>query len=153
MTTWCGGSGAAWAERRTNFDLDGVRSLEVTALWVPLSPDGRPVRMRENFFEVYGEAARARKVPGRVTTPVIPEDVVARPWPLRNADLDIIGHVNNAAIWQAISEVAASPVRWVSVTHHQAIERADSVTLLTTSERIWLVVEGVVKVSAQFVTA
>jgi acyl-ACP thioesterase len=153
LTTWCGGSGAAWAERRTNFDLDGVACLEVAALWVPLSPDGHPVRMRENFFEVYGEAARSRKVPGRVSTPAIPSGSSTRPWPLRNADLDIIGHVNNAAIWQAVSEVAVAPVRWVSVTHHQAIEREDVVTLFATSQGIWLVVDGVVKVSAQFVTA
>ena len=152
ITTWCGGSGAAWAERRTNFDLDGQACLEVAALWVPTDPSGRPVRMRESFFEVYGEAARARKVPGRITTPVIPEHVTSRPWPLRTADLDIIGHVNNAAIWQAISEVVAAPVRLVSVTHHQAIERRDVVTLLSAPGAIWLVVDGVVKVSAQYRT-
>jgi acyl-ACP thioesterase len=150
ITTWCGGSGAAWAERRTNFDLDGAACLEVAALWVPTDPSGRPVRMREDFFAVYGEAARARKVPGRVSTPEIPDTAMSRPWPLRVADLDIIGHVNNAAIWQAISEVVAAPVTFVSVTHHQALERSDTVSLLSVPGALWLVVDGVVKVSAQY---
>jgi acyl-ACP thioesterase len=153
ITTWCGGSGAAWAERRTNVDLDGTGCLDAAALWVPTDASGRPQRMRENFFEVYGEAARARKVPGRVSVPPIPEVVASRPWPLRVADLDLIGHVNNAAIWQAVSEVVAPPVRFVSVTHHQALERSDDVTLLSVPGALWLVVDGVVKVSAQYRTA
>jgi len=106
--------------------------------------------MREDFFAVYGEAARARKVPGRVSTPEIPDTAMSRPWPLRVADLDIIGHVNNAAIWQAISEVVAAPVTFVSVTHHQALERSDTVSLLSVPGALWLVVDGVVKVSAQY---
>ena len=150
ITTWCGGTGAAWAERRTNFDLDGAGCLEVAALWVPTDSSGRPQRVREDFFRVYGEAARARKVPGRVSIPAIPEGATSRPWPLRLADLDIIGHVNNAAIWQAISEVVAAPVTFVSVTHHQAVERNDSVSLVSAPGALWLVVDGVVKVSAQY---
>ena len=150
LTTWCGGTGAAWAERRTDVALDGQPCLEVAALWVPTDPSGHPVRMRESFFEVYGEAARARKVPGRITTPPIPAGAASQPWTLRTADLDILGHVNNAAIWQAISEVVAAPVRSVGVTHHQSIERRDLVTLVSASGQLWLIVEGVVKVSARY---
>jgi len=150
VTTWCGGTGAAWAERRTDFWLEGRPCLEAVALWVPTDPSGHPVRMRESFFEVYGEAARARKVPGRVATPEVAEDAVERSWPLRVADLDLLGHVNNAAIWQAVSEVVAAPVRLVSVTHHQAIERDDVVTLFSSPDTLWLVVGDVVKVSAAF---
>src|ERR1700691_4362185 len=65
-TTWCGGVGAAWAERRTNFDLDGETSLEAEALWVPVNPNGSPVRVNDSFFDVYGRFAKARKVSGRV---------------------------------------------------------------------------------------
>jgi acyl-ACP thioesterase len=150
MTTWCGGVGAAWAERRTNFDLDGKGSLEVAALWVPISPSGRPVRLRESFFDVYGQSAKARKVSGRVNLAPVSEDATRRPWPLRNADFDILGHVNNAAIWQAVTELAPLPLSCVSVTHHQSIERDDEVTLASVPGAMWLIVNGVVKVSVEY---
>jgi acyl-ACP thioesterase len=150
LTTWCGGTGAAWAERRTNLDFDGVLALEAAALWVPVDASGHPVRMRDSFFAVYGEQARERKVSGRVSSPPIPEDARSSSWVLRDADLDILGHVNNAAVWQAVSEVVKSPVREVSVTHHASIERDDDVTLITAPGAIWLSVKGVAKVSAQY---
>lgn len=150
LTTWCAGSGAAWAERRTNFEYKGELSLETVALWVCVDAGGHPVRVRERFFDVYGEQARQRKVSGRVTTPPVPQNAEVRSWPLRDADLDIVQHVNNAAVWQAVSEIVRSPIRDVSVTHHASIERADQVLLHHVPGALWLTVEGVVTVSAQF---
>ncbi len=151
LTTWCGGTGPAWAERRTNIELNGDVVLEAAALWVPTDPSGSPVRMRETFFEVYGEAARARKVSGRVAATSIPEDAERREWPLRTAELDVVGHVNNAALWQALSEVVSPPIRLAVVTHHRAIERDDRVTLATAPGALWLSVAGAVAVAARFV--
>jgi acyl-ACP thioesterase len=150
LTTWCGGTGAAWAERRTNVVVGDTLVLEAAALWVPIDRTGHPVRMRSNFFEIYGESARERKVSGRVGVPVISEAAVSRLWPLRRADLDIVGHVNNAAVWQAVSEMIPTPVANVTVIHHASIEFGDDVTLLSVPGELWLCVEGVVKVSAQY---
>ncbi|MGC2174732.1 MAG: acyl-ACP thioesterase domain-containing protein [Acidimicrobiales bacterium] len=150
MTTWAGGVGAAWAERRTNFDIDGQHSLEAAGLWVPISPSGHPVRVREMFFDVYGQSAKMRKVSGRVSLPPVADDAVLRPWPLRAADFDILGHVNNAAVWQAVSDVVAPPLSWVSVTHHQSLERDDDVTLASVPGAMWLIAAGVVKVSVEY---
>ncbi len=36
LTTWCGGTGPAWAERRTDLEANGVPIIETVALWVPL---------------------------------------------------------------------------------------------------------------------
>lgn len=150
VTTWCGGAGAAWAERRTNFELDGQLLLEVAALWVPTDASGQPLRIRQSFFDVYGEACRERKISARVSVPAIPSDAHYRPWALREADFDIVSHVNNAAVWLALSEVVSTPVHLVSVTHHLAIERGDEVTLVTAPGRLWLVVEGTIRVSAEY---
>jgi acyl-ACP thioesterase len=150
LTTWCGGSGAAWAERRTNFEFDGQLLLEVAALWVPTDITGHPLRVREEFFDVYGEACRERKISGRVTVPEIPDDAQYRSWSLREADLDIVGHVNNAAVWCAVSEVLHPPLHYVSVTHHLAIERDDKVTLATSPGRLWLLVDGTTRVSVEY---
>lgn len=150
LTTWCGGVGAAWAERRTNFAYDEQLLLEVAALWVPTDASGHPVRVRQDFFDVYGEACRGRKISGRVTTTAIPDDATYRSWPLRAADFDIVGHVNNAAVWLAVSEVLTTPVRYVSVTHHSALEHGDDVSLAESPGRLWLLVNGVVRVSVEY---
>lgn len=150
LTTWCGGVGAAWAERRTNFDVDGRPALEAAGLWVPISPSGHPVRVREEFFEIYGQSSKSRKVSGRVSLSPVAEGATLRPWPLRVADIDIIGHVNNAAVWQAVTEMVTPPLAWVSVTHHQSLERDDEVTLASAPGALWLVVDGAVKVSVDY---
>ena len=150
LTTWCGGVGAAWAERRTNVELDGEVVIEAAGLWVPVDPTGHPVRVGGSFFEAYGESARERKVSGRIATSSIPDGAKRQPWPLRAADLDVVGHVNNAAVWQAVSEVASPPMASVSVTHHSSIESDDDVTLVEDPGSLWLLVDDVVRVSAQY---
>jgi acyl-ACP thioesterase len=150
LTTWCSGVGPAWAERRTNFDYDGQLVLEAAAIWVPIDGSGHPVRLRENFFEVYGEAARDRKVSGRIPKAPIPENANRRAWTLRAADVDTMGHVNNAALWQSLCEVVAVPLQSVSVSHHAAIERDDTVTLVTAPGLLWLTVDDDVRLSAEY---
>lgn len=150
VTTWCGGVGAAWAERRTNFEIGGRLMVEAVALWVPIDLSGHPVRIGPSFFEVYGDSVRARKVSGRIATPAVDPSASSRPWPLRRADLDVVGHVNNAAVWQAVTEVAPKSVTSVALTHHGAIEDGDDVTLFNAIDRLWLVVKGSVQVAAEF---
>jgi acyl-ACP thioesterase len=150
VTTWCGGVGAAWAERRTNISVRGEVLIEAVALWVPVDPSGHPVRIKPAFYEVYGEAMQGRKVSGRVATPEVAPDATTRAWPLRRADLDVVGHVNNAAVWQAVSEVVTSAVSWVSVTHHGAIADGDDVVIASVAGSLWLVVDAQVRVSAEY---
>ena len=152
LTTWCAGYGAAWAERRTDLAVDGTLLVEAAALWVPVNRTGHPVRLRPLFFEVYGESVAGRKVPGRVPAPVVVESARRRPWPLRRADLDIVGHVNNAAVWQAVTEVVTVPVTQVTVVHHGPVESGHEVTLASVPRAVWLLVDGEVRVSAQFVS-
>ncbi len=150
LTTWCAGYGAAWAERRTDISVAGTLLLEAAALWVPVDASGHPVRLRPLFFEVYGESVAGRKVPGRVPAPVVVEGAARRPWPLRRADLDIVGHVNNAAVWQAVTEVVIGPVSQVVVVHHGPVESGHDVTLASAPGALWLLVDGEVQVSAAF---
>ncbi len=151
ITTWCGGSGAAWAERRTDFFVDGEILIEAVALWVPVDPSGQPRRLSPSFFAVYGEATAGRRVSGRVAKVPVTPGADRRPWPVRRADLDVAGHVNNAAIWCALSEVANGQVAFATMTHHVALEGSDEVTLATDAGRLWLLVEDDVRVSGEFV--
>jgi len=150
VTTWCGGAGPAWAERRTDLEVDGTLMVEAVALWVPLDPSGRPVRLGQEFHAVYGKAAGGRRISGRV--PAAPTVTAAkeRPWPIRRADLDIVGHVNNAAVWAAVSEVADGPVASAALTHHGPVEDGHAVTLVTEPGRMWLMTGAEVRVSAEF---
>jgi len=69
---------------------------------------------------------------------------------LRAADVDTMGHVNNAALWQALCEVVTVPQRNVSVSHHASIDRDDVVTLVTAPGELWLTVDDEVRLSAQY---
>jgi acyl-ACP thioesterase len=151
LTTWCSGIGAAWAERRTDISANGVPVLEAAVLWVPVDPTGHPVRLRPQFFDVYGDAVRGRKVPGRVTIREPEPGATERTWPLRRADLDVVGHVNNAAVWQAVSEVVDVPVSQVEVIHHGPVESGHDVRLVHAPGAMWLLVDQQVRVAARFV--
>ena len=113
LTTFCGGLGQRWAERRTHLTGDGGASVDCAALWVSIGHDGRPVRLPAGFVECFGEAARGRQVSARLTLGGPPETVGRASWAVRYADLDTMGHVNNAAHWQAAEELLGgrTPVR------------------------------------------
>jgi acyl-ACP thioesterase len=117
---------------------------------VPVDPSGHPVRIKPAFYDVYGEAMQGRKVSGRIATPVVAEGAQLLAWPLRRADLDIVGHVNNAAVWQAVTEVVTTPISWVSVVHHGAVENGHDVQIAHAPGSLWLLVDGEVRVSAEY---
>jgi acyl-ACP thioesterase len=110
LATWCSGYGGRWAERRTTITGDAGGRVETVTLWVHVDPaTGRPLRLGEDFFALYGEAAQGRKIDARLPAELpVPEGAVRRPWPWRWADFDILGHVNNAAYGAAIEEAMAA---------------------------------------------
>jgi acyl-ACP thioesterase len=105
MATWCGGVGSRWAERRMSMVGDGGGHVEVSTLWVQVDVSTMaPVRVTQQFHDLYGEAAGGRKVSSRLWLGDPPVGAAAEPWPLRAVDFDLIGHVNNAAYWAAVEE-------------------------------------------------
>lgn len=107
LVTWASGSGARWAERRTTISVSGAPVIEAASLWVCVDlATMRPMRPPERFWTMYGEAIGDRVVTSRLTHCDLPDDPTPdhRPWPLRAADLDVLGHVNNAATWAAVED-------------------------------------------------
>lgn len=106
LSTFCSGIGRRWAERRTSIRGSEGGLVEVSALWVHLDPrTGAPLRFGEQFFTLYGEAAQGRAVSSRLQHDEAVATTATRvPWSVRRADLDILGHVNNAVYWAAIEE-------------------------------------------------
>lgn len=158
-TTFCGGQGQRWAERRTSLSGDRGGRIEAASIWVHVNAEtGMPARLPEEFHVTYDEAAGGRSVSARLALPPVSAEAAARPWPLRSTDLDGLGHVNNAATWEAVEdELARLRVRPLVATleYHHAIEPADSVSLHSDLDGearrlgIWLVVAGKVKAAAE----
>ena len=107
-TTFCSGTGRSWAERRTSIVGDRGAAIEAVSLWVQIDTvSGRPARLGEDFFAVYGEAGGGRTVSSRLSLDPPPTDADVRPWPVRISDLDVFGHANNAVLWTVLEEAIA----------------------------------------------
>jgi len=105
------GPGARWAERTTTIADPGDAPLVTSrSVWVyvdltTLAPRALP----PEFFAVYGDAVREHRVSARLVLPK-PDPVAVRSvWPLRRTDIDVYGHVNNAAYWSAVEEWLGGP--------------------------------------------
>ena len=106
LRTFCSGTGPRWAERTTTVasspgrDGPGPDLIQATAVWVAITAaDGRPVPLGDQFHQLYGASAQGRRVSARLSHPAPPESGPARAWPLRAADFDTAGHVNNSIHW------------------------------------------------------
>ena len=150
LTTWCSGTGAAWAERRTDISVNGNVAVETAGLWVPVNATGQPTRLGPDFVDLYGVSAQGRKVSGRISKATTPTPKEKKAWPIRRADLDVVGHVNNAALWEILSEVVSGTFSWAELTHHDAVAFDDDLLLAWNEGSFWLSNGSQVKVSAEF---
>jgi acyl-ACP thioesterase len=103
LTTWCSGVAAIAAGRRWSVAGDRGGRIEVDSVWIHLDADANPARIED--FGVYAEAAAGRMVSTKLELPDPPDAAERVPWPLRAADVDLHGHVNNAVYWQAVEEL------------------------------------------------
>jgi acyl-ACP thioesterase len=166
MATWCGGVGSRWAERRMSMVGDQGGHVEITTLWVQVSvATMAPIRITDRFLDAYGEAAGGRKVSSRLWLGDPPVGAAAAPWPLRAVDIDVIGHVNNAAYWAAVEEqiepgtafahaLLGRPHRAV-MEYGPGIAAGDRVELLVDEDEghlsVWFTVDGVVQAASTVV--
>ena len=102
LRTWCSGTAAVAAGRRMSLAGDRGGRVELDSVWVHLGPDARPARIEG--FGAYADAAGGRVVSPRVDLPHPPSDGERVSWPVRTTDIDLLGHVNNAAYWQAVEQ-------------------------------------------------
>ncbi len=140
LVTFCGGLGSRWAERRTSITVlgrgtEGPKApVEIATLWVFLDERGRPAPLPGWFLDTYGAAAAGRKVSARLSGLRPDEAVASRPWAMRATDLDVLGHVNNAATWTAVEDELARhdlvPTRAV-LEYGAPISLVDEICLLS----------------------
>lgn len=101
IVTWGSSFSSLAAGRRWSLSGDAGGAIEVDSTWIHLGPDARPARIGEGF-EGYAEAAQGRVASTKLTLEAPPTDGTRNAWPLRATDVDRMGHVNNAAYWEAI---------------------------------------------------
>ena len=111
LTTWCGGIGSHWAERRTQIRaLDGTVLIDAAALWVHVDRETlQPSRVPDDVVDILTDSADGRSIGARLLLrPKNAETSVDRlPWVLRFSDFDAVGHMNNAAYWEMVEEFLA----------------------------------------------
>jgi acyl-ACP thioesterase len=105
VRTFCSDAGRLAAERRTSVSGGGA-AVEAVAMWIHVDTETlRPLRLREEFEAVYGESAGSRKANFRLGHPDPPADAALSAWRFRASDVDVAGHVNNAAYWEPVEEL------------------------------------------------
>jgi acyl-ACP thioesterase len=155
VTTFCGGSGARWAERRTNVVGAGGGSVELAGVWVHVDQTtGAPLPVPTNFREVYGEGT-LRRVRARLEHPPPAGDGSVRPWPLRATDFDVLGHVNNTVYWAPLEDdiPGHAAVARVEMEYRAGIDPGDEVELVRSGDdptRLWFRVDGALRASAAY---
>jgi acyl-ACP thioesterase len=119
VRTFCSGTGPRWAERTTTVArADGHQLVQATAVWAAVGrADGRPVPLSAGFTAIYGASAAGRVASVRLShrrpgTAGYSGNGAAggappRDWPLRVADFDTAGHVNNAVHWAVVEDELA----------------------------------------------
>jgi len=144
VRTFCSGLGRMWAERRTTVVRRGARGadLEAVALWIHLDPDGvRPTPLHDRELTVFGQAAGDRRVRARLRHPGPRDGARPRPWSFRATELDLAGHINNAAYWQPLEEelLAASPPASIDAEMEFRLpSQAGAKTVLRGDDHLWI---------------
>jgi acyl-ACP thioesterase len=135
ILTWGSSFSSLAAGRRWSLAGDAGGAIEVDSTWVHLDGDARPARIGEGF-ERYAEAAQGRAASTKLTLAPPALDGSRRSWPLRATDADRMGHVNNAAYWDAVEHRLAAgtpdlrrPVR-ARLDYRHPIDLGDAVELV-----------------------
>jgi acyl-ACP thioesterase len=147
VATFCSGLGRMWAERRTSIARVGETGSDVEALslWVHLDPETwRPTPISEEEAELYGASAVGRRVSARLRHPPPDTSPERSVWSFRATELDIAGHINNAAYWQLLEEELLSgpePQRVDAELEYRTPCQPGEKVLLRDGPRRWLLGE------------
>jgi acyl-ACP thioesterase len=146
VRTFCSASGPRWAERTTTLSGPAGDLVQARAVWVAITrADGRPCPLGPAFHRLYGPSTGGRQVSARLSHPGPPHGEVGQRWPLRAADIDPAGHVNNSIHWAAVEDVlaglAAAPTA-AGLEYHRPILPGQQPCLVASHERdevgVWL---------------
>ncbi|WP_320669334.1 acyl-ACP thioesterase domain-containing protein [Patulibacter defluvii] len=142
LRTACSGASGLSAEWRTAIRGEHGAVVEAATLWVSVDPvSWRPRPNPAEMRAVFGPSTEGRRVRVRLTHPPVPDDASRSGWHFRTADLDIAGHVNNAAYWQAVEEdlrdLSPDALLEAEIEHHDATGAGPAV-VRRSGDRTWI---------------
>jgi acyl-ACP thioesterase len=145
LATFCSGLGRMWAERRTSMTAAGEvgGAVELVSLWVHLDPlSGRPTKLSEEEIEMWGESTAGRTVSARLRHPGPDGATDGFPWVFRSSELDLAGHVNNAAYLTPLEEELLQEAEPESVDveiEYRSPAQPGQMRVLRSGARRWIV--------------
>ena len=150
LTTWGSGLGSRWAERRTSVVGEDGGRIEAASVWVHVDlATGRPKKLLAGFEDVYGPSTGGRTVSARLSHGDPPPAAARTPWPLRFADFDVVGHVNNAVYWAIVEEhLDVQAGQRITLEYRGGIDRDQHVEVAVEGERLWILADAAVAASA-----
>jgi acyl-ACP thioesterase len=145
LATFCSGLGRMWAERRTSMTRagDAAGAVELVSLWVHLDPlRGRPTKLTGGEIAMWGESTAGRTVNARLRH-AVPDGVRdGFSWWFRNSELDMAGHVNNAAYLTPLEEELLQDAEPESIDieiEYRSPAQAGEMRVLRNGARRWIV--------------
>lgn len=154
LSTFASGLGPMWAERRTSLVGANGGHVEAEAIWVVLdTATAKPRRVGQGYDAVFGSATNGRRVHARLRHQPPPEALEPSRWRFRAADLDVAGHVNNAAYWQVLEEGLTELPAEATLTvelEHRNVAGPGLASVLRDGDGVWILnPEGEVAASAR----
>lgn len=148
LRTFSSGIGRMWAQRRTRISAAGGAAVEAVALWVHLDPTTlRPTPMDADELAIYGPSAQGREVKARLRHPAPPADGAQRtPWWFRATELDLAGHINNAAYWAPLEDELVrdgeDPATLDAELEFRTPAQPGRFDVVAAGDRRWIVADG-----------
>ncbi|WP_461166006.1 acyl-[acyl-carrier-protein] thioesterase [Tsukamurella serpentis] len=139
LERWGSKMGSRWCTARVDIDGRKGTRVQTEAFWINFNIDTlTPSRLSDTFLSIFGASAEPGVLRWKQWLDPAPHpDAVEIPFLLRAADLDVIGHVNNAVYWSALEEALATepdlrerlPLRGI-VEHNSGLQLEDAPRLL-----------------------
>jgi acyl-ACP thioesterase len=153
LVTWCSGTGARWAARRTSVSGGSGGSVEAESLWICLDVATQaPARLPAGFDALFGPSAGGRRISSRLWLDGPSAGATTVAWPLRLTDHDLLAHVNNAAYFEAVEEQLAGRRELLDAPHRVVIEYGGGIDMDASVElaveagpqtlTVWFLVDG-----------
>jgi acyl-ACP thioesterase len=153
LATFSSGLGRMWAERRTSIVREGEADsdVEVVSLWIHMDPvRWRPTPLHPEAVALYRSSTGERRVKARLRHPSPDPDARQRPWVFRESELDVAGHVNNAAYWVPLEdelltrerEGGAEPRAVDAEIEFRGAAQAGEMVLWSAGDRRWIAGAG-----------
>ncbi|MFI1918077.1 acyl-[acyl-carrier-protein] thioesterase [Nocardia sp. NPDC020380] len=128
---WCSGVSTRWANMRVRITSAAGGLVETEAFWINVDEkSGTTARISDaGFTHLAATTAEHRLRWSRMIGDTPPTDpAYDLPYPLREVDIDLFQHMNNAAYWQAVEQLLPGHTELLTEPYRAVIEYNSPIT-------------------------